>query len=105
MNQKTYIVDDVLIKKICFKSDFSYLALGKTRKYECLKTSDIFYKSDFSYLASGKTQTLRSLKISRLFPKIRLLRIWPYHVIWRLFMSQSNCADVRDQKEQAEQTK
>ena len=38
-----------------FKSDFSYLPAGKTRKVGCLKIPD-FSESDLSYLALGKTR-------------------------------------------------
>ena len=38
-----------------FKSDFSYLPLGKTREVGCLKIPD-FSESDISYLALGKTR-------------------------------------------------
>ena len=38
-----------------FKSDFSYLPSGKTRKVGCLKIPD-FSESDLSYLTLGKIQ-------------------------------------------------
>ena len=45
-----------------FKSDFSYLPLGKTRKVGCLKIPD-FSESDLLYLALGKTRKAGCEKI------------------------------------------
>ena len=59
-----------------FKSDFSYLPLGKlkTRKVGCLKIPD-FSESDLSYLALGKTRKagcekvrVKNLQCSRFRP-------------------------------------
>ena len=47
-----------------FKSDFSYLPSGKTRKVGCLKISD-FSESDFSYLALGKTRKVGCEKVRK----------------------------------------
>ena len=45
-----------------FKSNFSYLSLGKTRKVGCLKIPD-FSESDLSYLALGKTRKAGCQKV------------------------------------------
>ena len=59
-----------------FKSDFSYLPSGKTRKVGCLKIPD-FSESDFSDLASEKTRKAGCEKARGKKYTISEVSIWP----------------------------